>query len=389
MINRWWRVLGAVLMNLALGSLAAWSVFVAPLERELGWTRAQTSPVFPIAVVAFAASLIVAGVLQDRRGPFRIALTGAILLGSGFVLAAAIHALWMLYLTLGVLAGLGNGFAGVTPVVVLAKSFPTRRGLVIGLAVAAYGGSSALAALLVPPLQSLAGWRGAFLVLGVAYFAAALAGAYLLVNPPVVAAAARECTPGEMVRTKQFPWMWSAFLLSNAGALLTLTQLAPLTRSSGAMALLLAAIAAGRLGCGALSDVIGRLPMLRVAMLISAAAIVAVPRVSTLALLYVLVFAIHFAHGALLAVIPAATADFFGTKRLGTNHAIVSLASTAAAVVAPLAGAAMVRMHHGNHYVFSVAGLISVAALILMLKARRPDEAPAPAAVLVPKGATP
>src|SRR3954469_2679691 len=92
-INRWWRVLGAVLMNLAFGSLAAWSVFVAPLEKELHWRRAQTSWVFPIAIAAFAASLIVAGYLQDKFGPFRISLTGAILLGAGFLLASCIGGL--------------------------------------------------------------------------------------------------------------------------------------------------------------------------------------------------------------------------------------------------------------------------------------------------------
>jgi OFA family oxalate/formate antiporter-like MFS transporter len=68
-MNRWLPVVGGVFMNLALGSLYAWSVFVLPLEKEFGWTRAQTSWVFTIAIVFFAGSFVFAGRLQDKRGP--------------------------------------------------------------------------------------------------------------------------------------------------------------------------------------------------------------------------------------------------------------------------------------------------------------------------------
>src|SRR5579864_5146519 len=78
-ISRWWRMLGGLLMTLALGTLYAWSVFVTPLENEFGWKRTQTSSVFTLAVVMFAASLLLAGKLQDRVGPFWISVTGSLL----------------------------------------------------------------------------------------------------------------------------------------------------------------------------------------------------------------------------------------------------------------------------------------------------------------------
>ena len=78
-MNRWWVVLGGVSMNLALGSLYAWSVFVLPLEEEFGWTRAETSWVFTIAIVSFASSFVLAGRRQDRRGPRIPAAIGAVL----------------------------------------------------------------------------------------------------------------------------------------------------------------------------------------------------------------------------------------------------------------------------------------------------------------------
>jgi MFS transporter, OFA family, oxalate/formate antiporter len=92
-ISRWWRVVGGVSMNLALGSLYAWSVFVAPLEKEFKWKRAETSMVFTIAVVVFALTFIVAGRLQDKLGPFKISLIGAILVSLGFFLCSSADSL--------------------------------------------------------------------------------------------------------------------------------------------------------------------------------------------------------------------------------------------------------------------------------------------------------
>src|SRR3974377_1082145 len=85
-VSRWWRVVGGLFMNLALGSLYAWSVFVAPLEKEFGWKRADTSSVFGWAVIVFALTFIVAGRLQDKLGPFKVSLAGCILLTAGFLL---------------------------------------------------------------------------------------------------------------------------------------------------------------------------------------------------------------------------------------------------------------------------------------------------------------
>ena len=82
-ISRWWRVVGGLLMNLALGSLYGWSVFVAPLEKQFSWKRADTSMVFTIAVVVFALSFVVAGRIQDKIGPFYCSLTGGILVSLG------------------------------------------------------------------------------------------------------------------------------------------------------------------------------------------------------------------------------------------------------------------------------------------------------------------
>src|SRR5215510_15478423 len=87
-LSRWWRVAGALSMNFALGTLYAWSVFVAPLEMQFGWKRADTSLVFTIAVIVFAITFVVAGRIQDRFGPLYCSLAGGVLGSLGFYLSA-------------------------------------------------------------------------------------------------------------------------------------------------------------------------------------------------------------------------------------------------------------------------------------------------------------
>src|ERR1700736_5140586 len=185
-ISRWWRLVGALLMTLALGTLYAWSVFVAPLENEFGWKRAQTSNIFTIAVVMFATSLLIAGRLQDRFGPFWMAITGGVLVSLGFFLCAYTTSLHYLFLCYGVLGGIGNGFGYATVVPVMAKWFPDKRGLAIGLAFAGYGGGSAI----FGPVANLVlfphfGWRTACMMLGGIFLVMTMVGAVLMKNPPV------------------------------------------------------------------------------------------------------------------------------------------------------------------------------------------------------------
>src|SRR5215831_13818582 len=209
-MNRWRVVVGGVLMNLALGSLYAWSVFVAPLEKEFGWTRAETSLVFTIAVVTFAITFIFGGRLQDRRGPRPGALVGAALVSLGFLLTSATSSLIYLYLVFGVVVGAGNGFGYATPMPVASKWFPDKRGLVVGLMVGGYGAGSAIIGPFATRLIASVGWRPTFRLLGVAFLVMGLVGGWLLENPPqgyrpagwtppTNKAAGREYTSAEML----------------------------------------------------------------------------------------------------------------------------------------------------------------------------------------------
>src|SRR5262249_40417083 len=182
--NRWLPVAGGVLVNLALGSLYAWSVFVLPLEKEFGWTRAQTSWVFTIAIVCFALSFVVAGRIQDLKGPRVCAAVGGVLLTSGFLVASWTSSLLFFYIAFGVVIGIGNGFGYATPTPVASKWFPDKRGFVVGLMVGGYGAGSAILGPVATRLIDQIGWRGTFQILSVVFFVMTMIGTALIKNPP-------------------------------------------------------------------------------------------------------------------------------------------------------------------------------------------------------------
>ncbi len=396
-LNRWWRVVGGLSMNLALGTLYAWSIFVAPLEKEFGWKRAQTSAVFGYAVIVFALSFIVAGRLQDKFGPFWVSVTGGVLVSLGFFLCSYTHSLNYLYICFGVIGGLGNGFGYATPIPVMAKWFPDKRGLAVGLAVAGYGGGSAI----FGPLANLKlipayGVHTTFQILGVIFLVMTVFGAFLLKNPPKgykpegwtpapaskSAATTYDFTPGEVLRTPAFYFMWVAYWLGTLAGLMVISQLVPFAKSAGipgaaliTMSLVVGAVgnASGRILSGWMSDALGRLNVLRLMIGVS---MVAMPLLylvgSNVTLLYVMVFIVYWCYGTQLSVNGAATADFWGTKNAGINYGMLFTAWGLAGYTGAKLGGMMYDKYHNYQMAFYTAGVLAAVALLAELLAKRP-----------------
>lgn len=396
-INRWWRVVGCMSMNLALGSLYAWSVFVAPLEKEFGWKRAQTSNVFTYAVVVFALTFIVAGRLQDKFGPFWISLTGGILVSLGFFLCAYTHSLNYLYVCFGVIGGIGNGFGYATPIPVMAKWFPDKRGLAVGLAVGGYGGGSAI----FGPLANLKlipayGVHTTFMILGVIFLFMTVFGAFLLQNPPVgykpagwvpapaakAAGTTYEFSPGEVLHTPAFYFMWVAYALGTSAGLMVISQLVPFGKSVGipsasliTMSLVVAAIgnASGRILSGWMSDAIGRLNVLRLMIAISMIAMPILYQVGgNVVLLYITVFVVYWCYGTQLSVNGSTAADFWGTKNAGINYGMLFTAWGIAGIIGPRIAGVLFDKYKNYQMAFYTAGGLALVALLCELAAKRP-----------------
>src|SRR4051794_8409413 len=139
---RWPVLLGGGLLNVALGTYYAWSVFVPALEREFGWSRTQTSLVATIDMVMLASMFLVAGAIQHRVGPRFNAVLGGLLFSLGLFLASNITSLSGLYLTWGVILGAGLGFGYSAPIAVGSRWFPDHLGIVNGLAIGIFAAGS-------------------------------------------------------------------------------------------------------------------------------------------------------------------------------------------------------------------------------------------------------
>jgi OFA family oxalate/formate antiporter-like MFS transporter len=393
-MNRWLAVVGGVSMNLALGSLYAWSVFVLPLEKEFGWTRAQTSWIFTIAIVAFAVSFAIAGRIQDVRGPRICALIGAVLVGLGFGLASLTSSLVYLYLCIGLIVGIGNGFGYATPMPVGSKWFPDKRGLVVGIMVGGYGAGSAIFGPVANELVQRVGWRTSFQILGALFFVMGLIGTWLLRNPPPgyrppgwtppatgAGAAGRDIPTAAMLRTPTFYVLWLAYCLGATSGLMTISQLVPFARSAGlgaaaaTFAITVGAFgnAGGRILSGWLSDTLGRVPTLRTMILVSGAAMPAlfVWRQEA-ALFYLLVAVVYWCYGTQLSVFASTTADFYGTRFLGLNYGLLFTAWGVAGILGPMIAARVFDAFGDYRYAFFTAAGLAVVAFVALGFARAP-----------------
>ena len=403
-ISRWWRLLGAVLMTLALGTLYAWSIFVAPLEHEFGWKRTQTSTIFTLATVMFATSLLLAGKLQDRFGPFWISVTGSILITLSFFLFSYTSSLYFLYFSYGVLGGVGTGFGYGTVVPVMAKWFPDKTGLAIGLALVGFGSGSAFfgsfANLVLFPRF---GWRTSCTILSGIFLVMTMTAAFLLKNPaasrqptntiffPTTTAARHQFTPGEVMRTPAFYLLWFGFGLGSTAGLMVISQLIPFANSQGVSGAALAALGlvvgafgnvSGRVLSGWISDTMGRLNTLRVVLAISCVAMPALYWVGAhLTALYVLIYFVYFSYGAQASVIPTTVSDFWGTRYAGTNYGALFTAWGFSGILGPTIGGVLFDRYKNYGVAFYMAAALAGVALICVLVARRPEPRESPARI--------
>ena len=399
--NRWLPLFGGVLMNLALGVIYAWSVFVAPLNADFEWTRTQISVVFTIAILSIGSWFVVAGFLQDRFGPQRVAAFGGVLYALGFFLASQTESLIWLYITFGAIAGAGNGFGYAIPIPVCSKWFPDRRGLAVGLVVGGYGaGSGIYGPIAREVLIPAYGWQGTMQISALIFLVMTLAAAYLLKNPPpgykpptpagvqtgggaqkAPVPVAREFTTGEMVRTPTFYLLWIAYCLGTAAGLMVISQLVPVGEAAGlgaaaALGLTIGAIGntGGRVLSGWMSDTVGRLNTLRLMVLISAVALPLFYFVAgEVVLFYLVLVVIYYCYGTLLSVFASTCADFYGTRHMGVNYGLLFSAWGVAGIIGPVIAGQVFDATGNYQLAFYLAAALSVVALGALMLARPPS----------------
>ncbi len=421
--NRWMIALAGTVAMACLGTVYSWSLFTQPLIASFGWSNTTTTWTFALAIFFLGVGAIIGGRWQDRSGPTMVAVAGVVLWGLGNVLAglgtARLGAWWM-YLTYGVLGGLGLGLGYITPVAAVTKWFPDKRGLGSGMVVMGFGLGAFFYNNIVKAVPSFAaasreaaqilaakGAGGARLsaesvsaimnvFLGSGIVFAVLGGlcALQLRNPPAactgpgaVAAQAvggRDYQPSEALRTPQFWMLWFMLFLNVTAGILFISNAVPimreLTGASPATALGIYGFIAlfngvGRFFWGAVSDRIGRnwayilIYGSQVLIFLFVGGVHALPLVATLFAVVLLCY------GGGFGTMPSFTADYFGTKYMGVNYGWILLAWGVGGIVGPIF-VAFVKDHTGSFAgALPYIGILLLAAAILPVAARRPGAA--------------
>jgi MFS transporter, OFA family, oxalate/formate antiporter len=400
-VNRWTVAVAAVVMQLGLGSLYAWSVFRQPLSAHYGTGVTGVNVAFFVAILVFGISTLAAGFLLRHVGPRFIGVAGGILFGTGVFLSAfADGGLPFLYFAYGVVAAVGGGLGYIVPVAVLPKWFPDRTGLAYGLAVVGFGLGPVVNVPLISAILAVTGGPfRTFAVLGISYAAMVGGAAWFVRNPleenesPVPEGRERGDEKPEgtsyylrgALGTWQWYALWLVFLLnttvgvavySDAKAMAGSIGGATATVASAFVMIVALSDTAGRLLWPILSDKIGGASVFLAMFLVQAGALLMMPVLGTgsIVLFCVLASAVASCYGGGYATMSALAASYYGPRDIGTIYGGILTASSVAGFGAPLllARSADVTGTY-NLALYVTGGLMLIGTIIpLALRAPRP-----------------
>ena len=184
--NRYVVAFAGVMFHLMIGSVYAWSVFTNPIAKQNGWAESSVALAFSIAIFFLGMSAAFMGKVVEKIGPRLTGTIASFLYGTGTIMTGwAIHqnSIWLLYLSYGVIGGLGLGAGYVTPVSTIIKWFPDKRGLATGLAIMGFGFAAMLTGPVAQQLMASVGLEQTFYLLGTFYFVIMLLAAQFIVRP--------------------------------------------------------------------------------------------------------------------------------------------------------------------------------------------------------------
>lgn len=381
---RYLVILGAVLIQFCVGAVYTWSLFNQPLVEKFGWERSDIMLAYSINIFTFAATTMFSGKLQDRFGPRLVASLGGIILGAGLFFTGKATTLDQIYLSYGLLAGIGVGMVYPCPLATCLKWFPERKGFITGIVVGAFGLGGVVFKGVIIHLLGHVGVSSAFTWLGYIYLLIILAGSQFLKVPNRSSFAISEqgnplteYSTSEMLQTTPFYLLWLTLFMGTVSGLLVIgmakdigVDIADMGNAAAANAVVVASVfnAAGRLFWGTISDTIGRI---RALLIINAATAVSMLMMGFLeldAVAYMILLAlIASSFGGLLAIYPVIAAEFFGVRNLGGNYGLIFIAYGLAAVLGPV----FAKMAELNT-LFLLAASLAILSMITILFIKKP-----------------
>ena len=364
--NRWTQlVLGLVSMIVISSPQYVWALFTQPLTSALGATLAQLQVTFSILIVVQTFLSPPQGFLVDRFGPRLLLSAGALLTGTSWVLAAHATSLTTLYLTYGLLGGIGTGIIYIGVVGHVVQWFPGRRGLATGVVAAGYGIGALLTTFPVAQVIRSSGHGGALTVFGLMFALIGFLAAQGFRRPDVAWQAfqaapnrgeresLRSFSPGEMLRTPIFWVMFFMMTMMSTSGLMVISQMGAFTKDFGmagalvfGLPLLPLALSIDRVTNGLtrpffgwVSDRIGREPTMTLAFALEGTAMTIWLVTRQNPIVFVLMSGIvFFGWGEIFSLFPSTLTDTYGPRHATTNYGFLYMAQGVGSVLGgPLA----------------------------------------------------
>ena len=413
-----WRMVAAgMAINLCLGILYAWSVWKANLVANVnhpagsamiglneGWSYlsdTESTLAYSICGLTFAICMVPGGYVQDRFGPRTGTIVGGLLLGGGCILAGLLKNYIGLVVGFGLMGGMGMGlgYAAATPAAV--RWFgSSRRGLVVGLIVGGYGGAAIYISPLAKYLIGEYGLSTSFIALGIWFAGVIITAGWLLKMPPTgysppvplpspnqVANTKMEWSPTMVLRSRQLPLLVLIFIGGAQAGLLVIVNATPILNDTAkAIPFLMLngwvlasysglVNSSGRIGTGFYSDTLGRINAFGLNGIASIVALLLLPTIiaeQNVWLLFLAVGVTIWQYGGTLSLMPALTADYFGSRFLGVNYGLVFLGWGVAFLV-PLAGSYLKTATDDPTLIYYVSAAMLAAAVLASRFLRRPE----------------
>lgn len=401
--GRWILVVLGMIINMCLGTLYSWSVFVDPLTEyfstDLGQAVSPNDVLMPFSVfiAVFSVTMLLTGRYVEKFRPRTVTIIGGFFTGLGWLLASTAPSILELTVLFGVIGGMGVGIAYGATIAVAARWFPDRRGLAVGMTVLGVGFSAVMTANLAGYLIGVYGIMTTFLIFGIGILAITVPMALPLTfppqgwkprgwNPPVAREVhydVPEFSRREMIRTPAFYGLWICYCIGSIGGLMAVSIAKPvatdLVHIEAGLATSLVAFFAlfnggGRPLFGVLTDRINpRNTAMLSFVLIAAGGLLMwlAPTVSG----YIVAFALLWGClGGWLAIAPTVTAQYFGISDYPRCYGVVFLAYGAGAIAGPqLAG--IFKTTTGNYLgVFPAVSALAILGLFVAFFLMKPPK---------------
>ncbi len=344
--------LAGMSLQLSIGSIYAYSVWIKPLQALNNWDAHQLKLAFSLAICFLGLTAAFMGRSVQKIGPVKAGLASALCFGFGLAgagFATAIQSLPLFYLFYGVVSGIGLGFGYITPVSVVVKWFPQKPGFASGLVIMSFAAGSILASQIILPLVQWLGVANAFYFLAAGYFIImTMAASYLSLPKGTIAVRGKEnpkcITAGALAKDIRFYGLWLMLFFNTTAGIALIAVAAPMAKDvlhvTEQAAIAFVGIMGlfnglGRLAWSSISDKIGRWKTFTGFFMIGSLSFLLLTQAKSVLAFEFLVFLIISCYGGAFATMPAFIKDIYGADQLGGVFGYVLTAWAAAAFAGP------------------------------------------------------